>query len=76
MDLPARRTSSPSRQLTRRTGSPSYKLGRVILFLPVALEARESCKDLLDGPDSMFIGEAVAPPARLRVDQAVIIQPQ
>ena len=38
MNLPVRRTSSPSHGTTRRTGSPSYKLRMVSSILPVALQ--------------------------------------
>ena len=37
MNLPVRRTSSPSPGATRRTGSPSYKLRMVSSILPLAL---------------------------------------
>ena len=36
MNLPVRRTSSPSHGATRRTGSPSYKLRMVSSILPLA----------------------------------------
>ena len=39
MNLPVRRTSSPSHGATRRTGSPSYKLRMVSSILPLALQA-------------------------------------
>ncbi len=39
MNLPVRRTSSPSHGATRRTGSPSYKLRMVSSILPLALVA-------------------------------------
>ena len=52
VNLPVRRTSSPSHGATRRTGSPSYKLRMVSSILPLALVVKPAkqpcCREVLE----------------------------
>ena len=79
MNLPVRRTSSPSHGATRRTGSPSYKLRMVSSILPLALEPDANTfrlitrtrKSNLDGAltqvlDGASVAEAMTQPLIIR----------